>query len=103
MTAERESIKYKQVEFISKFIGEEMEGHISGMIDRGLFIELAGSKAEGLIGFDKLNDVFDIDESRLKATGKRSKKVYKMGDKVRVRILETDMTKRQIEMELIVD
>ena len=101
MTAERESIKYKQVEFISKHIGEEMEGHISGMIDRGLFIELAGSKAEGLIGFDKLNDAFDIDESRLKATGRRSKKIYKMGDKVRVRILDTDMTKRQIEMELI--
>jgi len=73
MTAERESIKYKQVEFISKHIGEEMEGHISGMIDRGLFIELAGSKAEGLIGFDKLNDAYDIDESRLKATGRRSK------------------------------
>jgi len=101
MTAERESIKYKQVEFISQFIGEEMEGHISGMIDRGLFIELDGSKAEGLIGFDKLNDAYDIDESRLKATGRRSKKVYKMGDKVRVRILDTDMTKRQIEMELI--
>ena len=103
MTAERESIKYKQVEFISKHIGEEMEGHISGMIDRGLFIELAGSKAEGLIGFDKLNDAYDIDESRLKAIGRRSKKVYKMGDKVRVRILDTDMTKRQIEMELMED
>ncbi len=103
MTAERESIKYKQVEFISKHIGEEMDGHISGMIDRGLFIELAGSKAEGLIGFDKLNDAYDIDESRLKATGRRSKKVYKMGDKVRVRILDTDMTKRQIEMELMED
>jgi len=54
-----------------------------------------------LIGFDKLNDAYDIDESRLKATGRRSKKVYKMGDKVRVKILDADMTKRQIEMELI--
>jgi len=56
-----------------------------------------------LIGFDKLNDAYDIDESRLKAIGRRSKKVYKMGDKVRVRILDTDMTKRQIEMELMED
>lgn len=101
MTAERESIKYKQVEFISKHIGEEMEGHISGMIDRGLFIELAGSKAEGMIGFDTFDEPFDLDDSRLKAVGRRSKTVYKMGDKIRVKILDADLLKRRIEMELI--
>lgn len=101
MTAERESIKYKQVEFISKHIGEIMDGHISGIIDRGIFVELSGSKAEGLIGFDKLKDVFIVAESRLKATGKRTGIEYKMGDTVTVRILDADLVKRQIEMEIV--
>ena len=100
MTAERESIKYKQVEFISKHVGEMMDGHISGMIDRGLFIELAGSKAEGMIAFETLDEPYDLDESRLKAVGRRSKKVFKMGDKVRVEILDADLLKRRIEMKL---
>ncbi len=99
--AERESVKYKQVQFMEDNIGEEFEGHISGMIDRGIFVELEPSRAEGLIGFDKMDESFDIEEGRLKAIGSRSKKVLKMGDTVRVRIISTDLAKRQIEMELL--
>ena len=99
--AERESVKYKQVQFMEDNIGEEFEGHISGMIDRGIFVELEHSRAEGLIGFDKMSEPFDIDDSRLKAVGTRTKQVLKMGDTVRVRIISTDLAKRQIEMELL--
>lgn len=101
MTAERESVKYKQVEFIEKHIGEEFTGYISGIIDRGLFVELADSKCEGMVGFDTLDDAYQIDEGRLKVTGLRTKKVYKMGDIVTVRIISTNISKRQIEMEIV--
>ncbi len=103
MGAERESIKFKQVEFISRFIGQEFPGHVSGMIDRGIFVELDESKAEGLIGFDRFDDVFDVEEGRLKAVGRTTGKIFKMGDSVRVKILETDLDTRQIEMEIIED
>ena len=101
MDAERESVKYKQVQFMEEHIGEEYDGIVSGMIDRGIFVELEHIKAEGLIGFDKLGDSFDIAEGRLKAVGVRTKKVYKMGDSVRVKIISTDLAKRQIEMEML--
>ena len=101
MSAERESIKYKQVEFMEKHVGEVFEGLISGMIDRGFFVELVANKCEGMVGFDTLSEAFDIDESRLFARGKRSDRLLKMGDKVNVRILRTDLARRQIDMEWV--
>lgn len=101
MAAERESVKYKQVEYIEKHIGEEFSGYISGIIDRGFFVELIESKCEGLVGYDTLDDAYEIDESRLKVSGIRTKKVYKMGDRVTVRIISTNLSKRQIEMEIV--
>ncbi len=103
MTAERESIKYKQVEFIEKHVGEVFEGRINGMIDRGFFIELKRSKVEGMVSFHTMNESFEIEDSRLKATGKRSGVVYKMGQTVTVRIMSADLEKRQIEMEMVED
>lgn len=100
MEAERESIKFKQVEFIEKHIGESFDGFISGIIDRGFFVELAHSKCEGLVGFETMDEPFDVAESRLSATGQRSRRVLKMGDAVNVKIIEADLRKRQIEMEL---
>ena len=101
MDAERESIKYKQVEFIEKHIGEEFEGIISGMIDRGIFVELKANKCEGMVGFDTMNEPFDIAADRLSAKSLRSNKVLKMGDTVRVKILSADLVRKQIEMEIV--
>lgn len=101
MEAERESIKYKQVEFMQKHVGEVFNGIISGIIDRGIFIELATNKCEGMVGFDTLNEPFDVAEGRLRAKGLRTGKVFKMGDAVKVLILETNLAKRQIEMKLV--
>ena len=101
MIAERESIKYKQVEFIVDRIGQEFDGIVSGIIDKGIFIELKESKAEGLITFDRLGDSFDTSQSRYKAVGKRTNVTYKMGDSVRVKILDADMESLQIEMEIV--
>lgn len=101
MEAERESIKYKQVEYMAKHLGETFEGRVSGIIDRGLFIELIETKCEGMIGFETMPEPFDIDESRLRARGLRTKRVIKMGDLVRVLITGADISRRQIEMELV--
>ena len=101
MDAERESIKYKQVEFIEKHVGEEFDGRISGMIDRGIFVELVDSKCEGMVGFDSMSESFDVSEGRLQAIGKRTGKILKMGDLVRVKILEADLERRRIEMAMV--
>ena len=101
MDAERESVKYKQVEFIEKHVGEEFDGIISGIIDRGIFVELIENKCEGMVSFATMSEPFDIEDSRLKATGMRSGTVLKMGDQVRVKIISADLAKRQIEMEFV--
>ncbi len=99
--AERESIKYKQTEYMRRHIGEVFEGIISGMIERGFFVELPGSKAEGLVEFKLLDDTYVLEEGNLRATGRRYKRSFKMGDRVRVRIIAVDLGKRQIEMEWV--
>jgi ribonuclease R len=101
MSAERESIKYKQVEFMEKHVGEEFDGFVSGMIDAGIFVQLEKSRCEGLVGFQTMPEAFEVSEGRLKAKGTRTKREIKMGDKVRVRVTSTNLAKRQIEMELL--
>ncbi len=98
--AERESIKYKQVEFMEKHVGEVFEGYISGMIDKGMFVELAGNKCEGMVPFELVDDQFELLNGRLQARGIYSGHTYKMGDKVHVQILETDLKRRSITMKL---
>lgn len=101
--AERESIKYKQAEFVSKHVGETFEGIVSGIVERGFFVELPGSKAEGLVEFKYLDDSYEVEESKLKASGRRYKRSIKMGDKVKVRVAGVDLSRRQIELDLMVE
>lgn len=98
--AERESVKYKQAELLRSHIGEEFDGIISGMIERGFFVALHDSKAEGLVEFKYLDDTYVVEEGNLKAVGRRYKRQFKIGDKVRIRVVSVDLQKRQIEMEL---
>jgi ribonuclease R len=99
--AERDSIKYKQAEYMQKFIGQQFEGHISGIIDRGIFVVLTDTHAEGMVSFDLFDEPYQVDPGGLRALGSMSKNVLRMGDTVVVRILDSDPAKRQIEMELI--
>jgi ribonuclease R len=98
--AERESVKYKQAELLRRHIGEEFEGIISGMIERGFFVELPGSKAEGLVEFKYLDDAYTVEEGNLRAVGRRYKRQFRMGDRVKIRVVSVDLQRRQIEMEL---
>ncbi len=101
MDAERESIKYKQVEFIEKHVGEIFEGQISGMMDKGIFVQLKGSLVEGMAPFSNFPEPFVVEESRLKARGQHSNTILKMGDTINVQITMADLARRQVEMRVI--
>ena len=100
--AERDSIKYKQVEYMKDKVGEEFEGFISGFIDRGIFVELKESRAEGLITYEQMDEVYISTGSSLKVTGKKSGKSMSMGDTIQVRLMDADMEKKRLEFKLIV-
>ncbi len=99
--AERESIKFKQVEFIADHLGETFSGIVSGMIDRGIFVTLLESRVDGLVGFDKLAEPFQIAEGRLKAVGLKSRRILKVGDLVQVKITNARIEDREVDMELV--
>lgn len=101
--AERDSIKYKQVEFIASHVGEEFDGIVSGVIDRGFFVALKESGVEGLVPFDDLNEAFVISETKMKAIAKRSDRIFKMGDTVRVRIVDARINDLEVDLKLVED
>ena len=100
--AERESIKIKQVEFMEGKIGEEYEGVISGVVQSGIFVELEDSLIDGMVHVSNLVDdyyVFDTDRRQL--VGERTKRVFRLGSRVRIRVLHADRRLRRIDFELI--
>lgn len=100
--AERASIKYKQVEFMSDFLGEEMEGTISGLTDWGMFVELKDTKCEGLIRYSSIShDQFIYDKDAMIVTGQRHKETFQLGDEVKVIVKETNIEKRSIDFDLV--
>ena len=99
--AERESVKYKQVEYISQHIGEVFEGVITGFIEKGMFVELLESKVEGMVEFNTLGQYFILDDSRMKVVGKRTGDVMKIGDMVKVEIKNADLTRRRVDFQLV--
>lgn len=101
VTAERESIKYKQTEFMLDNIGEEFDGVINGLADFGVFVELTENYVEGMIGFDDMDESYDLGAGKLYITGRRSGKKLKMGDMVRVRIEDVDLNRRRIDLSLV--
>lgn len=100
-TAERESIKYKQTEFMLDNIGEEFDGVINGLADFGVFVELSANFVEGMISYDDMDEPYDIAPGKLYITGRKSGKRLKMGDGLRVRIEDVDLERRRIDMSLV--
>jgi len=100
--AERASVKYKQVEFLSDKIGQLFMGYISGVTKFGLFIEIIENKCEGLVKLKDINDDFYVfDEDNHQIIGTRKGLVYKLGDKVQIRVRRADLVKKQLDFELI--
>jgi ribonuclease R len=99
--AERASIKYKQVEFMSDKIGQVFNGIISGVTEWGLYVELNTNKCEGLIPMRNLSDDFyELDEKNYCLIGKRHKHIYRLGDPVTVKIANTNLQRKQLDFEL---
>ena len=100
--AERASIKYKQVEFLSDRLGEEFDGVISGITEWGLYVELDENKCEGLIPIRELDDdYYELDEKNYALVGRRSHRIYRLGDPVRILIAGTNLEKKQLDFALV--
>jgi ribonuclease R len=100
--AERASIKYKQVEFMSDKIGQEFEGVISGVTEFGFFVELIETKCEGLVPMrDLIDDFYEFDEDNYCIVGKRKKKKYQLGDIVKVEVARANLLKKQLDFRLV--
>lgn len=98
MTAERESIKYKQMEYLKERVGQEFTGVISGVIESGMFVELDESRAEGMISFRTMAGFY---MTAPYTAGSRTGDTYTIGQPVKVRIRKIDMTARQMDLELV--
>ena len=102
--AERASIKYKQVEFMSEHIGEEFDAVISGVTEWGFYAEINENKCEGMVPMRTLqDDYYEFDDANYCIIGRRRKRKFTIGDPVRVRIVRANLDKKQLDFELIDD
>lgn len=99
--AERASIKYKQVEFMSMASNKVYEGIITGVTDFGVFVEMIETKCEGMVRLsDMTDDFYEFDERNFRVIGRRRKKTYRLGDSVNVRVKKTDIARRLIDLSI---
>jgi len=105
MEAERAANKYKQVEFMKEYLGEEFEAVISGVARFGFWAETVAHKCEGLVSINDLNDhdEFRLIESDYSLVGRRSGKKFRMGDKVMIRVIAANLDKRQLDYEWVMN
>ncbi len=100
--AERASVKYKQVEFLSERLGEHFDGVISGIIEAGFFVELDENMCEGFVPVRSMEDDFyRYDADTYSFTGEDSGQVLRLGDRVQVEIASTDLKRRKVDMRFI--
>ena len=100
--AERASIKYKQVEYMSLHEPQVFDGIITGVTEFGIFVEIGETSCEGLVRMVDLNDDFyDLDKNNYRIVGKSNGRVFTFGDKVQVKVRDTNLAKRTIDLELI--
>ncbi|GAB2764434.1 ribonuclease R [Rhabdobacter roseus] len=103
--AERASIKYKQIEYMGTMPPDrEFEGIITGVTDFGLFVEITETASEGLVRMNDLgDDYYELDKENYRLLGQRTKKVYTFGDKVQVRVKDTNLARRSMDLYLAGD
>ena len=101
-SAERASTKYKQVEYLANFKGEEFDGIISGVTDWGIFVEIIENKCEGMVRLrDLKGDHYTFLPEKKKVIGQRTGTSYSMGQQVRIRVKNTDLAKRNIDFSFV--
>ena len=97
--AERASIKFKQVEFMSEMLGENFDGIVSGITEWGLFVEIIATKCEGMIRIADIDhDQFKYDEKQYRIVGRRTGGIVSLGDEIHVKVIKTDIDRRTIDL-----
>ena len=100
--AERASIKYKQVEFMSERLGQIFDGVISGVTEWGLYVELNENKCEGMIPMRDLDDdYYEFDEKNYCLRGRRKNRMYSLGDAITVKVARANLEKKQLDFALV--
>ena len=100
--AERSSIKYKLVEFMQDKVGYTFGGHVSGLTEWGMYVEIEPTKIEGMVPLrDIRSDFFEFDQDHYRLVGRRSGIVYNLGDPVRIRVKKTNLEQKLLDYELV--
>ena len=100
--AERDSIKYKLIEYMVDKVGQEYDGTISGLTEWGMYVEIKPEMIEGMVALrDIHSDFFDFDEENYRIVGKHTKKVFRLGDPVRIRVKSANLEQRLLDYELV--
>ena len=100
--AERSSTKYKLVEFMQDKVGGEYEGHISGLTEWGMYVEIEPTKIEGMVALrDIQSDFFEFDQEHYRIIGKRTGVIYNLGDSVKIRVKATNLEQKLLDYELV--
>ena len=99
--AERDSIKYKMVEYMGEFVGEEFDAHISGIQSYGIYCEIDENHCEGMVQMRDLDDdYYDFDEKNYCLVGRRHHHKYQLGDPIRIKVAKANVEKRQLDFVL---
>lgn len=100
--AERESIKFKQAEYMTNFIGKEFEAVVSGITEWGMYGEIVENHCEGLIRMSSMkDDRYEFDDQKIRIVGRNNKKIFRLGQVIRVKVTDTDIEKRTIDLVLV--
>ncbi len=100
--AERTSIKYKQVEYMNDHVGEEFDATISGVSEWGIYVEEVNTKAEGMVRLKNMTDDFyELDVKNYAVIGQKTGKKYSLGDKIRVKLIASDMERKNLDFAFI--
>lgn len=100
--AERSSIKYKQVEFMKDKLGQVFDGTVSGVTEWGLYVELNANKCEGLVPIRDLDDDFyEFDDKNYRLLGRKTKRTYRLGDEITVKIVLANLERKQLDFALV--
>jgi ribonuclease R len=100
--AERDSIKFKQVEFLKDRIGEIFDGTISGVTEWGIYVEEKSSKAEGMVRLATMKeDYYQLDRKNYRVKGDRTKKTHALGDTVKIRLTAANLEDRTLDFSLV--
>jgi ribonuclease R len=98
VSAERETKKIKQIEYLTEHIGDEYKGIISGIVKYGIFVEITDLFIEGMVRFKDIeDDYYEFDFKNHCAVGLRKGKIYKAGEKVKIKVIKTDIATKKID------